>query len=233
MAALAHNLSVRRAACQHSFPGVLVGWIGDAKHQRRHSDHNPDSRDIVHAIDIMVRQERAKAVVAWALAHPADLEYVIYNRTIWTRAHGFQPRKYTGTDPHTEHVHISGRHGSVGADASTGNGYDVASESMTPVGTPTDPGRASMVPKQAPAPAPTGDHRPGSRELKLLSPPMSGADVRYVQRFIGQRKCGPPTGVYNEQTASGVRWYQDMRGIDVDGRVGHDTWSNMRVANNL
>jgi peptidoglycan hydrolase-like protein with peptidoglycan-binding domain len=173
--------------------------------------------------------------VDWALAHPADLEYVIHNRTIWTRARGFQPKKYTGKDPHTDHVHISGRHGSVGKDAATGTGYDAPSEGLSPTGTPSKPGQATpMIPKQAPAPAPGPNvHRPGSRELRLLSPPMSGADVSFLQRFIGPRKCGPPTGVFNDQTRKGVRWYQNMRGIDVDGRVGHDTWSNMGVKNSL
>jgi hypothetical protein len=228
MASLVHNLSVRRSACTDSFPGVAVGWIGDAAHQAEHSDHNPDARGIVHAIDVMVRGQRAQAVVNWALAHPDDLEYVIFNRTIWTRSRGFQPKKYNGTDPHTNHVHISGRHGSVGKNGATGTGYDAGSESLSPRGTPLDPVKAAIaIPKQV-RPAVVG-HRPGSRELVVAAPRMSGDDVKFVQRFIGPKQCGAPDGFYGPNTHDGVIFYQKMRGIHVDGKVGPETWRNMGI----
>ena len=73
------------------------------------------------------------------------------------------------------------------------------------------------------------DHAPGSRELSLTDPPMTGADVRYVQRFIGTTRTGGVDGVYGPHTRAGVLWYQAMRGIGVDGRVGRETWRNMGV----
>ncbi|HKE66875.1 MAG TPA: peptidoglycan-binding domain-containing protein [Micromonosporaceae bacterium] len=227
MAKLVHNLAVRRAACRDSFPGVAIGWIGDAAHQAEHSDHNPDARGIVHAIDVMVRGSRAEAVVTWALLHPDDLEYVIHNRTIWTRSRGFRPKQYHGTDPHTNHVHISGRHGSAGKDAATGTGYDAASELLTPAGTPLDIVKPAVtIPK---VPATATDHRLGRRELAVHVPVMRGDDVKFVQRFIGRSKCGAPDGKFGQHTRDGVIWYQGMRGISVTGKVDTTTWRNMGV----
>lgn len=76
---------------------------------------------------------------------------------------------------------------------------------------------------------PEPDHRPGSRELYLTDPPMRGDDVEFVQRFIGVARCGPPDGRYGPHTRAGVIWYQEMRGVHVDGRVGPQTWGQMGV----
>jgi murein L,D-transpeptidase YcbB/YkuD len=225
MAKLAHNLDVRRSACKASYPGIVVGWIGDAAHQNEQSDHNPDSLGIVHADDFMATGAHAQAIVTWLLRNPADLEYVIHNRVIWTRSNGFKPKKYTGSDPHTNHVHASGKHGSVGKNSATGTGYDVAAENMTPIGSPTNP---AGTPKPPVKPAPVV-HAPGSRTVSLKSPAMTGDDVEFIYKFIGKTWCGAWTGSFNANMKSGVKKYQEMRGIGVDGIVGHDTWSNMGV----
>jgi len=139
MSTLAGNLDKRRSAVHQCDPAATVYWIGDASHQAGQSDHNPDARGVVHAIDVMYPVgPKATAVVDWCLADPADLEYVIHNRTIWTRDTGWRARPYTLSDPHTNHVHISGKHGSVGRNAATGTGYDPAAEAMTPAGRPCD-----------------------------------------------------------------------------------------------
>jgi Putative peptidoglycan binding domain len=236
MAKIAHNLGIRRSACLDSFPHIEVGWIGNAAHQAEQSDHNPDARGLVHAIDVMVIKQRAESVVKWALAHPDDLEYVIHNRTIWTRRHDFRPKKYNGRDPHTNHVHISGRHGPTGENRSTGTGYDTASEQSSPAGTPTKvpaptPGpKPGPVPGHGPSPATSSKlpvHKPGSRTLGLVSPHLSGTDILFVQRFIGKNKCGKADGFYGKDTVAGVKWYQDMRGIPVTGVVDARTWHNL------
>ena len=59
------------------------------------------------------------------------MEYVIHNRTIWSASHGWAPRAYTGSDPHTSHVHVSGRHGAACYSGRTCTGYDHAAEHNT------------------------------------------------------------------------------------------------------
>lgn len=79
---------------------------------------------------------------------------------------------------------------------------------------------------QAPKPKPSG-HAPGTRDLRLVTPNMKGEDVRKVQEFIGERRCGKADSIYGPNTKSGVRWYQGMRGIPVTGVVDERTWSNI------
>jgi len=134
VATLAHNLDVRRSGVWQRYPGMTIYWIGDTSHQAEQSDHNPDSRGIVHAIDCMCTLAQGDEIVRWALADTRDLEYVIFNRTIWSRSSNFQPRAYTGSNPHVDHVHVSGKHGSTGENSATGTGYDTTAEQMSPKG---------------------------------------------------------------------------------------------------
>jgi len=110
------------------------GSIGDSAHTSS-SDHTPDedsdvlrdhdadSKNEVHAIDIdstgpwpkpfgtiiseLVAREKAEYESADIVGR---LQNVIYNRRIASRSWGWTWRDYTGTDPHTNHAHISGRY---------------------------------------------------------------------------------------------------------------------------
>jgi hypothetical protein len=84
----------------------LDGWIGDAAHQARVSDHNPDERGMVHAIDVTAAGIHVPTVLAWVLASPY-VNYVIHDRRIWQASDWFAPRHYTGDNPHTDHIHVS------------------------------------------------------------------------------------------------------------------------------
>jgi hypothetical protein len=92
------------------------GTIGDAAHASRSSDHNPWLKDgktgIVTAIDIT--HDPSKGVDTWALAEflrtqkDARIKYVISNKRIWSSvSNPYQWRKYTGTNPHSSHMHVS------------------------------------------------------------------------------------------------------------------------------
>lgn len=99
------------------------GWIGDPAHAARESDHNPDSRGLVHAIDVdktgpwdgvsfdaLVKRVLATERKKWR--DPNDkcrLSYVIWNGYLYDKDNDFQPVKYSGDNPHTEHAHFSGR----------------------------------------------------------------------------------------------------------------------------
>jgi hypothetical protein len=85
---------------------VSDGWRGDAAHQARKSEHNPDGRGIVHAIDITTAGiDKARTLKA-LIGHPA-VWYVIHDGRIWSRTYGWKARRYTGANPHAHHIHVS------------------------------------------------------------------------------------------------------------------------------
>ena len=89
------------------------GWLGDAAHQRRLSDHNPDALGRVHALDITARGIDPMAVVNAARDHPST-HYVIWDRRIWSRRTEMAAIPYEGADPHVSHVHVSVEHTAQG-----------------------------------------------------------------------------------------------------------------------
>jgi len=133
---LAANLDCRRDGVWQLYPNMTIYTVGDTSHQAQPSDHNPDARTIVHALDCMSYSDTAtgQSVCDWALADTTDLEYVIFNRKIYTRSGGWRPENYSGSDPHTDHVHISGKHGGTGYSPNTGTGYDTTAEAYRPAG---------------------------------------------------------------------------------------------------
>ncbi|MEH0845742.1 peptidoglycan-binding protein [Micromonospora sp. CPCC 205711] len=279
---LAPTLRVLRDEVNERWPNrdrTSDGWIGDAAHQARKSDHNPDADDSsVNAIDIDKDGIDPLLVVCRCIQHPST-EYVIFDRTIWSSSRAFRAARYTGPNPHDKHIHISVGHSSSREDSNRAwgianskapklgdrtlregsKGSDVRElqilankvgarlavdgefgpatlawvRSFQKAGKLTVDGivgpktvaelRAATKPK--PAPQPTGQ-RPGTRTVRRG---MSGDDVAFIQRFIGQRQCGQPTGTFDPHTEAGVRWYQRMQGIGDDGIVGRITWAKMRV----
>lgn len=88
------------------------GTIGDVAHAGRKSDHNPDARGIVCAIDIT--HDPAGGMDAGQLAETLRLrrdrriKYVIFNKRIFSSAvSAWEWRPYTGANAHKKHVHIS------------------------------------------------------------------------------------------------------------------------------
>lgn len=94
------------------------GWIGDGRHCPGSSDHCPDSRGTVHAIDVdkdlralTMTALVAAVVTACREGRERRLQYVIWNRRIWSRSWGWLARTYTGDSPHDQHAHFSARYG--------------------------------------------------------------------------------------------------------------------------
>jgi hypothetical protein len=97
------------------------GSIGDAAHQAEPtSDHNPDSKGAVHAIDVdsdlhasFTMEDVIQFFVAECRKNNPNgtdrgrLKYFIYNRRIWSASTGWKQETYTGSSPHTEHAHFS------------------------------------------------------------------------------------------------------------------------------
>lgn len=91
------------------------GWLGDAAHASRQSDHNPDARGIVHAIDVdkdLNHKPDEAARLAETLRQQAKngqrpISYIIYAGRICSPRLNWRWRKYSGVNPHLHHIHIS------------------------------------------------------------------------------------------------------------------------------
>ena len=113
----AHCLLTLRGQVDALWPGrdrASDGLIGDAAHQGEVSDHNPDAYGIVRALDLTHDPAGGCDIdrLSDALAAGRDprISYVIANRLIMSGPDGPSPwvwRAYGGSDPHTNHIHIS------------------------------------------------------------------------------------------------------------------------------
>lgn len=110
MSRTARSLVQLQAELDKAFPGrVKPDWtLGDQAHAARASDHNPNAADVVCAIDV---RGASTARALWdhiRATRPARVKYMIFNRQIisstvspWT------VRSYGGSNPHSDHIHIS------------------------------------------------------------------------------------------------------------------------------
>ena len=89
------------------------GWLGDARHSTRKSDHNPDA-GCVRAIDVDSRLDSSEGMSIYLadqirVCAKTDkrISYVIHNGMIASKILNFKWRKYNGYNKHTKHIHIS------------------------------------------------------------------------------------------------------------------------------
>jgi hypothetical protein len=89
------------------------GWIGDARHSTRKSDHNPDETGCVRAIDIDARLSDDKGLSVYLADQVRQygksnkrISYVIHQGKIASPILRWRWRKYSG-NPHAHHIHIS------------------------------------------------------------------------------------------------------------------------------
>ena len=96
------------------------GWIGDKAHAGRQSDHNPDSRGLVHALDIDAdldpkdpgaAQRLANQIVAYAasgIPGANRIKYVVFNDQIASGTYPTSMWKWRGSGyGHMHHIHVS------------------------------------------------------------------------------------------------------------------------------
>ena len=115
MARIANSLDTLRSQIDRDHPArskLSDGWIGDAAHAARSSDHNPNSAGVVTALDIT--HDPAHGVDTWALAEilrarrDPRIKYVISNGRIFSSVVSpWRWRSYTGANKHTHHIHVS------------------------------------------------------------------------------------------------------------------------------
>jgi len=92
------------------------GWVADARHVAKGtSDHIPDSRGIVRALDVdanlNAHPEETYALVEkirkCAKRGDKRIKYIIYDGKIMSPTLGWKRRRYKGANPHRSHFHIS------------------------------------------------------------------------------------------------------------------------------
>jgi peptidoglycan hydrolase-like protein with peptidoglycan-binding domain len=205
---LARSLEKLRAQVNGKWPNRSKssdGSIGDEGHSARTSDHNPDDAGVVRAIDITHDPRGGFDSYAFAdmLLKEQDprLKYVISNRRIGSGPAGPQPgawRKYTGTNPHDHHCHISVVPSAAGDDTKQ---WDIDGNLA-----PTAGAVAAYVP-------PPATLRSGS----------SGEDVRKLQAalhiFID--------GQFGPLTENALKNHQVAHGLIADGICGPQTWKTL------
>jgi hypothetical protein len=207
------------------------GWIGDAAHQARKSDHNPDRWGWVHAIDVdhnmgpagPARQGGDAQRLADQLIQLARegkdmgrLKYVIYNNKI---ASGTYKNQFWTWRPgnwgHTRHIHIS--FNSVAKNNGQQFNLPIFKESNEPA-KPTPPKPAPPKPKPVPK-------FPGQDKLAFKK---RNESVRRLQRELIAKGYAIPagaTGFYGVQTEAAVkRLYKDMGKLSNGKSFGLAAW---------
>jgi len=95
------------------------GWLGDVRHAARKSDHNPDpaAESVVRAIDIDrdlsgkskpdLMPYLADQIRLCAKSGDLRIKYIIFDGRIASSKRRWAWRKYTGSNSHKSHLHIS------------------------------------------------------------------------------------------------------------------------------
>lgn len=192
------------------------GWVGDTSHQARKSDHNPDwgrggvvrAQDITHdpkgGLDC---NKLAKNLAAQLGRHPAlgSGAYIIWNRRIISTdrlREGW--RRYTGSNGHTQHLHLSVGQRNYNSTAGFGLKPGVVEKAVKKVNGKY-PVSLSAVRKQAKAKKPT-----------------ASAHVRRVQKALvraGMAKESylKPDGFWGPRTTEVYRKWQKQNGFRTTG----------------
>ena len=186
------------------------GTIGDAAHSARTSDHNPNARRSVNAIDITASGIDTSKLINAAKAHPS-VRYIIHRGRIMNRDIGnFQSRHYGGSNPHNTHVHISIYQSATAERRTQSWGLANAKGGGTSGG-----GNRYGNPK--------AEHKLGSRTLNLYSAGTDVADLQQRLKKLKRYTGGTVDGYYGPAVKSAVERFQRSRGLTADGIAGPKT----------
>ena len=215
---LAKSLDTLRSQINALSPNrskISDGTKGDSAHSKRKSDHNPNSRGVVQALDLTDDEKHGvdNRRLAQALIDSRDprIKYLIADGEICSGAGGPSPwkwRRYTGSNSHHHHAHISV------ADAPAL--YDDARS--------WDLSRFSVAPSKA--------AKPVSRPVNpVLSLGAKGPDVERLQKLLIQRGAKIiADSDFGSKTEAAVKAFQRANKLVSDGRVGPYTWAALAEA---
>lgn len=209
---LAKSLETLRAQINALSPNrskVSDGTKGDDAHAARKSDHNPNSKGVVQALDLTDDKPHGvdNVTLANAILGSRDprLKYVIADGMKASGAGGPSPwvwRKYTGSNSHHHHLHISV--------VDTPALYDAASEWILP---------GFTVHK-------ADEFRPVTPETNpVLSKGAKGEAVERLQAALNRHGAALIVDAdFGDRTLAAVKAFQKANRLHVDGIVGAYTW---------
>lgn len=207
------------------------GFVGDTAHKGSPSSHNPDktgnpefsdgdNQDEVRAWDADKDLHDPNVTMEDVVQHLITglragkfwwIRYIIFNGRIWHRRDNFVTRVYTGSNKHTDHMHVNSDF-TQAADGASGTNWEFK----------------SVKGGQGTAPAPSGP--------RTLQKGSNGDDVRKLQEAM--RKAFPiyrnyvntrrgqlllVDGDFGDQTKAWVTEFQRRTGLLRDGVVGPNT----------
>lgn len=236
---LAPSLVQLRSEINSAHPGrdkASDGSVGDLSHSARKSDHNPawDAGGVVRAIDVDISDIDVNKLMA-VLKNDSRVNYFIYNHSIYG-ASSFAKRRYTGSNPHTQHIHVSIKHSKSAERAGTW-GY---SGSVKPVGNTKPKPVAKPKPVKAKG---TAENRSIQTALKTMglkvgvidgvNGPMQKAAVKAFQKhhnLVQDGNWGPVTQKAFELNKAVQQALRDegYTKQTIDGYYGDQTAANVR-----
>lgn len=217
---LAPSLAEFRKTVNDNFPKrdkSSDGWLGDAAHAKTQSEHNPDNKGCVHALDIDVDdndpgRDLRREVLKACIGHKA-VWYVISNGIIYSRTHNWAANKYTGQNPHFTHVHISIL-------------LTAAAESDTTLRLVKSEGTS-----------PWGALYGGVAGTRVIRRWSRGNDVRQLQdvlnKWYPKRPQLDEDGAFGADTEAAVKYLQKNSKLPEDGIVGAKTWQALHFDNRI
>ena len=164
----------------------------------------------------------ADSVTAWlsapdaqgrpgAMARRFGIMYIIWNHRMWRV---YDPSRgwaaYTGSVPHTDHIHFSFSWDGAYKRTSWWTGKALTTVDL-------GPGTGTLPPPPPPPPASTPTGYP------TLARGSSGPDVALGQKVVG----ATPDGEFGPLTESAVRTWQGSHAVAVTGVLDQPTWARM------
>jgi len=189
------------------------GWIGDASHASRNSDHNPwinDGKDrVVSAIDIdhdPAHGVDGAQIVKWfQRKRDPRIKYFIFNHYIYAGDGGpepWMPRAYHGANGHTHHIHISVKPDKKHYDDGSEWDFDIPATLKQVKAGPVDPVWPTL--------------RRGSEDSSAVKELQERLDIK-------------ADGVFGDDTEDAVMMFQKTHGLHPDGIVGRYTWEKLNA----
>lgn len=221
---VAKSLEILLAEINEAAPNrskLSDGSIGDDAHRGTNSDHNPQQDGVVCARDFTHDPDDGADMHEFAehlrkRNHPA-VKYIIWNRRIWSKVRNSEGwRTYSGSNPHTKHMHVSV---GVGSDGKSTGPYD-NTLSWGIADLDTDP--APVKPSKPTTGTKLGDKMPtlkrGSKSSRVRM--LQGLLIAWNHKITVDGDFGP-------KTEAAVRSFQGKYAKPVDGIVGPITWNKL------